>query len=108
MIKFTKPHVEHRRELLEDLTDLRDSAKERRKGSANASICFAWDRELSSEDLLDALEATGQVVSSVCFDAEDAGILFHVLAYSKDEVITRDEASLKKDFLALLNTVILP
>lgn len=73
-------------------------------------ICYAWDRELSSEDLLDALADTGQVVSSVCFDVEDPtdNVLYHVVAYSKDEVITRDEASLKRDFLELVDVVILP
>jgi hypothetical protein len=73
-------------------------------------ICFAWDREIGCEDLLDALEATGQVVSSVTFKVKDPsdGVTYNVVAYSKDEVITRDEKSLKKDFLELLNLVILP
>ena len=72
-------------------------------------ICYSWDREISSEDLLDALEADEPVVSSFFFDVKDSdGILYHVVAYSRDAVVTRDEASLKKDFLALLNQIVFP
>lgn len=74
-------------------------------------VCFSWDTELSADDLLDALESTGQeVVSSVLFDVTDPsdGITYHVVAYSLDSVITRSEEHLNRTFLDLLGTVIFP
>jgi hypothetical protein len=73
-------------------------------------ICFAWDRELSSEDLLDGIEDTGLVVDSRCFSVNDPAdnVTYNVVAYDRDDLIEADEEMLKRDFLALLNTVVLP
>ena len=73
-------------------------------------ICFSWDREINSEDLLDGIADTGQVVDSRLFDAEDPtdNVTYHVVAYDRDTLIDADDEMLKKDFLILINTVIFP
>jgi len=73
-------------------------------------ICYAWDREIGSEDLLDGLEDIGPVVDSRLFDVKDPtdNVTYHVVAYDRDALIDADEEALKKEFVALINTIVLP
>lgn len=114
-----KPHMEHRRELLEDLTDVRDSVEARARAKAKAkqapqsTIRFAWDTKKSVGDLLaDLAEADINIGDSMFLenvgDPADFQV-YNVVAYTEmpemfPEGYTEEKAG--EEFLDLLHTIV--
>ena len=112
MVKFTRPHEEHRRELLEDLMDLKASSAAKAK-EVVPMIKFISDPVKSRDELLADLAEAGIVIGDWMFLAsvvDPADFTTHnVVVYTEgDDMFPEDytEEKATEEFLALMHTVV--
>jgi hypothetical protein len=118
-----KPHIEHQRELLEDLLDLTASVAARAEARIEAKskeivtdpkIKFAWDTKKTCQEILGDLGEADIVFYDTMFlphvvDPEDWTV-YAVVVYTEDPeelfVGNYSEEQATADFLALMHTVV--